>query len=62
MNLCITLVIYQESLHDARSTKCKKKNRYVINMSEFFFLMVGILIIYHSPVRPVKVKTLKVTL
>ena len=22
-NLCITLVIYQESLHDARSTKCK---------------------------------------
>jgi len=23
MNLCITLVIYQESLHDARSTKCK---------------------------------------
>ena len=24
-NLCITLVIYQESLHDARSTKCKIK-------------------------------------
>ena len=23
--LCITLVIHQESLHDARSTKCKKK-------------------------------------
>jgi hypothetical protein len=23
MNLCITLVIYQESLHDARSTKYK---------------------------------------
>ena len=23
-NLCITLVIYQESLHDARSTKCKQ--------------------------------------
>jgi hypothetical protein len=23
MSLCITLVIYQESLHDARSTKCK---------------------------------------
>ena len=23
MNLCITLVIYQESLHDAWSTKCK---------------------------------------
>ena len=23
MNLCITFVIYQESLHDARSTKCK---------------------------------------
>jgi hypothetical protein len=22
-NLCITLVVYQESLHDARSTKCK---------------------------------------
>ena len=22
-NLCVTLVIYQESLHDARSTKCK---------------------------------------
>ena len=22
-NLCITLVIHQESLHDARSTKCK---------------------------------------
>ena len=22
-NLCITLVIYQESLHDALSTKCK---------------------------------------
>jgi hypothetical protein len=21
--LCVTLVIYQESLHDARSTKCK---------------------------------------
>jgi len=21
--MCITLVIYQESLHDARSTKCK---------------------------------------
>jgi hypothetical protein len=24
--LCVTLVIYQESLHDARSTKCKKIN------------------------------------
>jgi len=24
-NLCITLVIYQESLNDARSTKCKIK-------------------------------------
>jgi hypothetical protein len=23
-NLCVTLVIYQESLHDARSTKCKR--------------------------------------
>jgi len=23
-NLCITLVIYQESLHDARSSKCKR--------------------------------------
>ena len=23
--MCITLVIYHESLHDARSTKCKKK-------------------------------------
>jgi len=23
-NLWVTLVIYQESLHDARSTKCKK--------------------------------------
>jgi hypothetical protein len=23
-NLCVTLVIYQKSLHDARSTKCKK--------------------------------------
>ena len=23
-NLCITLVIYQESLQDARSTECKK--------------------------------------
>jgi len=22
-NLCVTLVIYQESLHDARLTKCK---------------------------------------
>jgi hypothetical protein len=22
-NLCITLFVYQESLHDARSTKCK---------------------------------------
>ena len=28
----------------------------------FFNLMAGILIIYHSPVRPVKVKILKVTL
>ena len=26
-NLCITLVIYQESLHDARSTKCKITSR-----------------------------------
>ena len=25
-NLCITLVIYQESLHDVRSTECKKQN------------------------------------
>ena len=25
-NLCITLVIYQESLHVARSTKCKKNH------------------------------------
>ena len=25
-NLCVTLVIYQESLHDARSTKCKTFN------------------------------------
>jgi hypothetical protein len=24
-NLCITLVIYQKSLHDARSTKCKSQ-------------------------------------
>ena len=24
-NLCVTLVIYQESLHDTRSTKCKIK-------------------------------------
>jgi len=22
-DLCVTLIIYQESLHDARSTKCK---------------------------------------
>jgi len=27
-NLCITLGIYQESLHDARSTKCKTKIRW----------------------------------
>ena len=25
-NLCVRLVIYQESLHDARSTKCKNVN------------------------------------
>jgi len=25
-NLCVPLVIYQESLHDARSTKCKTPN------------------------------------
>ena len=23
MNMCVTLVIYRESLHDTRSTKCK---------------------------------------
>ena len=26
-NLCVTLVVYQESLHDARSTKCKISGR-----------------------------------
>ena len=30
-NSCVTLVIYQESLHDARSTKCK------IKFQVFFF-------------------------
>ena len=41
-NLCVTLVIYQESLHDERSTKCKvvavftrlsEKQFYVLNFS-----------------------------
>jgi hypothetical protein len=34
--LCVTLVIYQESLHDAWSTKCKKKVGYsLFNMQQY---------------------------
>jgi len=32
--LCVTLVIYQESLHDARSTKYKKITSVKINLNK----------------------------
>ena len=36
MNLCITLVIYQESLHDARSTKYEIFNNSCFAPQQFF--------------------------
>ena len=39
MNLCVTLVIYRESLHDARSTKYKKKK-----------LLLGVCLLRHRSV------------
>jgi hypothetical protein len=37
--MCITLVIYQESLHDARSTKCKNSSTY-----NFYLYMLNFLL------------------
>ena len=36
-NFCVTLVIYQESLHDARSTKCKKD--YYFHILKCFYIL-----------------------
>ena len=43
-NLCVTLVIYQESLHDARSLKCKKYVKYplfLLAFSETWIFLTG---------------------
>ena len=37
--MCITLVIYQESLHDARSTKLKKKNTMILYTSDMLWML-----------------------
>ena len=41
-NLCVTLVIYQESLHDARSKKCKKFKKYGTYGVVFHFFLTWI--------------------
>jgi len=40
-NLCVTLVIYQESLRDARSTKCKIIQSYFIMSSQLQVVNLG---------------------
>jgi hypothetical protein len=42
-NLCVTLVIYQESLHDARSTKCKKEKKNSLAGSTFLSIVYNII-------------------
>ena len=38
-NLCITLINYQESLHDARSTQCKIT--YTVKHDNVFFALLA---------------------
>ena len=40
--MCITLVIYQESLHDARSTKCKMYLKLCIDYAPSSYLSIRI--------------------
>ena len=48
-NLCITLVIYQESLHDARSTKCKTDSRSSYSSSKSFGVTILVRCIQNFP-------------
>ena len=57
-NLCITLVIYQESLHDARSTECKtslnsNETKY-LNKRHFKAFVVHSVLLHHYTDQPLE--------
>ena len=47
-NLCVTLVIYHESLHDARSTKYKINSLMLVMISGFFVFLLVIVLNEHT--------------